>query len=79
MPLKGEINLIKIGELARLADVLPSTIHFYTKEGLLKFAEETRGGYRLYHRQQSLRRLETIKKYQKKQRLTVAEIRRKLK
>ncbi|MFA6526726.1 MAG: MerR family transcriptional regulator [Candidatus Buchananbacteria bacterium] len=79
MPQKGDINLLKIGELARLADVLPSTINYYTKEGLLHFAKESRGGYRLYHRQQSLRRLETIKKYQKKQRLTVAEIRKKLK
>lgn len=79
MPQNREGKLLKIGELARLAEVLPSTIHYYTKEGLLDFAESTRGGYRLYHRQQALRRLETIKKYQKKQRLTVEEIRRKLK
>lgn len=79
MPKKGEGNLIKIGELAGLARVLPSTIHYYTKEGLLDFARETRGGYRLYHRGQALRRLETIHKYQKRQRLTVEEIRKKLK
>lgn len=75
---KGKGNLIKIGELAGLAGVLPSTIHYYTKEGLLKFADETAGGYRLYHRGQALHRLKTINKYQKKLRLTVAEIRKKL-
>ncbi|MFA5020981.1 MAG: MerR family transcriptional regulator [Patescibacteria group bacterium] len=79
MAYQGDKNLLKIGELASLAKVLPSTIHYYTREGLLQFAEETKGGYRLYHRGQALRRLETIKKYQQKQRLTVEEIRKKLK
>jgi len=79
MPQTGRENLLKIGELARLAGVLPSTIHYYTREGLLNYAEETRGGYRLYHKGQALRRLATIHKYQQHQRLTVEEIRRKLK
>jgi len=76
---KREGNLIKIGELARLADVLPSTIHYYTKEGLLKFAAETQGGYRLYHKGQAMERMKTIRKYQYKLRLTMAEIKKKLK
>jgi MerR family Zn(II)-responsive transcriptional regulator of zntA len=77
-PIRAD-KLLKIGELANLAGVLPSTIHFYTKEGMLKFASETRGGYRLYDREQAMSRLKTIRRYQEHERLTVAEIKRKLK
>ena len=75
---KGE-SLSKIGELARLAGVLPSTIHYYTREGLLKFAEETPGGYRLYAKNQALKRLKEIRDFQILRRLTIAEIKKKLK
>jgi len=77
MASKEEGNLLKIGELARLADVLPSTVHYYTKEGLLKFSGETRGGYRLYDRARALKRLREIRKLQEKSRWTIREIKRK--
>lgn len=73
---KQEEKLIKIGELARSARVLTSTIHFYTQEGLLKFAKVTPGGYRLYDSDVSLRRLQKIQTLQTKKRLTIAEIKK---
>lgn len=72
-------ELIKIGELAKLAKVLPSTIHYYTKEGLLKFADETQGGYRLYDRVQALGRIRTIQSLQLRNRLTISEIKKRIK
>jgi len=71
-------GLIKIGQLAKLAGVLPSTIHFYTKEGLLKFSAETQGGYRLYHKIQAFKRIQEIQELQRLHRLTLEEIKRKL-
>lgn len=72
-----EGDLLKIGELAKLVGVLPSTIHFYTKEGLLKFADETPGGYRLYDKHQALNRIREIQSLQAIKRLTISEIKRK--
>jgi len=71
-------GLIKIGQLAKLAGVLPSTIHFYTKEGLLKFVAETQGGYRLYDKLQAFKRIQEIQELQRVHRLTLEEIKRKL-
>lgn len=70
-------NLLKIGELARLAGVLSSTIHFYTKEGLLKFADETKGGYRLYDKRLALSRIKDIRSLQNRKRLTIKELKKK--
>ena len=36
--------LIKTGQLAKLADILPSKVRFYVKEGLLSPADYTAGG-----------------------------------
>ena len=41
-------KLLKISEAAKLVGVLPSTIRYYTDMGLLKYADETKGGHRLY-------------------------------
>jgi DNA-binding transcriptional MerR regulator len=70
-------NLLKIGELAQLAGVLSSTVHFYTKEGLLKFAAETPGGYRLYDKHLALSRIKEIQKLQNSKRLTISELKKK--
>jgi DNA-binding transcriptional MerR regulator len=70
-------NLLKIGELARLAGVLSSTVHFYTKEGLLKFADETQGGYRLYDKRLALSRIKEIQLLQNRKRLTIKELKKK--
>ena len=55
-------GLLKIGEVAREAGVLPSTVRYYTQIGLLSPASHTPGGYRLYNSKDTLRRLEEIKR-----------------
>jgi DNA-binding transcriptional MerR regulator len=72
--MKGK--LLKIGELAGLVGVLPSTINFYTNEGLLKAASRSRGGYRLYDKDYALNQIKRIQKLQTDKRLTIEEIRR---
>ncbi|NIN91722.1 MerR family DNA-binding transcriptional regulator, partial [bacterium] len=44
---KSDKNLLRIGEIAKVAEVPLSTIRYYTDIGLLKVASHTRGGYRL--------------------------------
>jgi DNA-binding transcriptional MerR regulator len=69
-------NLVKIGELARRFSVLPSTIHFYTQEGLLKADSVSKGGYRLYDLDKALSRLQKIVWLQSKKHLTIGEIKK---
>ena len=86
MPRKRSINvktrnnkgkkLVKIGELANLFSVLPSTINFYTREGLLPEDGRSKGGYRLYNPVKALKVLERIDYLQKKKRLTLKEIKK---
>jgi len=55
-------GLLKIGEVAREAGVLRSTIRYYTEMGLLRVAEMLLpGGYRLYDREETLARIQQIK------------------
>jgi len=54
-------GLFKIGEMAQLAGVLPSTIRYYTKLGLLEVAATTPGGQRLYDKEDTLSRVRMIK------------------
>jgi DNA-binding transcriptional MerR regulator len=70
-------KLLKAGELAKKADVLVSTIRFYTKEGLLKAAAYSPGKYNLYNEFDSLESLKKIKILQKK-RYTLEEIKERL-
>jgi len=72
-------KLIRIGELAKLAGVLSSTVNYYTREGLLEFADETRGGYRLYDSDKALKTIKKIQELQKEQRLRLDEIKSLLK
>lgn len=56
------IGLLKIGEIAKEAGVLRSTIRYYTEMGLLRVVETLLpGGYRLYDREQTLARIQQIK------------------
>lgn len=73
-----EKSLVKIGELARLFSVLPSTINYYTREGLLPEDGRSQGGYRLYKAEKALKILERIDYLQNKKRFTIEEIKRKL-
>jgi len=72
-------KLLKIGELSQIVGVLPSTINFYTNEGLLKELSRSRGGYRLYQADYAVRRIRSIQKLQQDKRLTISEIKKFLK
>ncbi|MBA3065960.1 MerR family DNA-binding transcriptional regulator [bacterium] len=56
-----EKGLMKVGEIAEEAGVMPSTVKFYTEEGLLDVVERTLGGYRLYDREKTVRRIIAIR------------------
>ncbi|MBU1202429.1 MerR family transcriptional regulator [Patescibacteria group bacterium] len=71
-----DTGLIKIGELAKMFSVLPSTINFYTREGLLKADARSQGGYRLYNPEKAMRVLNKIDDLQNKKRYTIEEIKK---
>lgn len=56
--------------------VLPSTINFYTREGLLKADARSQGGYRLYNPEKAMRVLNKIDDLQNKKRYTIEEIKK---
>lgn len=59
-------NLLKVSEIAREAGVLPSTIRYYTRMGILKPAEVWPSGYRLYERGITLKMVRLIREYTRK-------------
>ncbi|MFH1353141.1 MAG: MerR family transcriptional regulator [bacterium] len=56
-----EKGLLKLGEVADEAGVRPSTVKFYTMEGLLDPVVFTRGGHRLYERESTVQKIITIR------------------
>lgn len=68
--------LLRIGEIAKLANQRNSTIRHWTKEGLLEIAEITDAGYKLYT-QEMVERIRLINEL-KSRRLTLREIRKKI-
>ena len=72
--MRMEVGLLKVGEIAREARVLTSTIRYYTEIGLLKVRELTEGGYRLYDRDETVERLRMVKAVSEGH-LSLAEIR----
>lgn len=71
-----DTGLVKIGELANMFSVLPSTINFYTREGLLRADGRSQGGYRLYNPEKAIKVLKKIDDLQNKKRYTIEEIKR---
>ena len=69
-------KLVKIGELSRLFSVLPSTINFYTREGLLPEDGRSQGGYRLYNKAKAMKKLNKISYLKNKKRFTIEEIKK---
>jgi len=69
-------GLLKIGELAKEVGVLPSTINFYTNEGLLKEGGRSQGGYRLYEPSYAIAQIRKIQKLQDQKRLTIQELKK---
>lgn len=70
-------KLLKIGELAKAAGETIPTIRYWTKEGFLKAAKYTEGGYQLYDLSQ-IDRAKEVRYLQNEQRLTLSEIKQKL-
>lgn len=68
-------DLLKIGEMAKLAGVLPSTIRYYTEIGLVEPAGTTPGGQKLYDKEDTLNRIRMIKNIEK-QRLPLQTIKK---
>ena len=67
--------MLKIGELAELAEETVPTIRHWTKEGLLHVAEYSQGGYQLYDQDQ-VNFTKKIRTLQNKDRLTLSEIKK---
>lgn len=53
-------KLLKVGELSRLASMMPSTIRYYVRMGLLDPHGHSPGGYALFDPDRAMRRLERI-------------------
>ena len=70
--------LIKTGQLAKQAGILPSKVRFYVREGILHPVGQTPGGYCLFDGTEAIERLREIDELKSKQRLTIQEIKRKL-
>ena len=70
-------RLVKVGELAKMVGVLPSTVRYYTVQGLLFPVDHTPGGYALYDEAESLKRFRKISDL-RDQRYTIDEIKGKL-
>lgn len=71
---KSASKLLRIGELAALTGETIATLRFWTKEGLLKVKDYTKGGYQLYE-PAMVERVKEIRRWQKEKRLTLREIR----
>ncbi|MCK4802356.1 MerR family transcriptional regulator [bacterium] len=54
-------GLLKIGEIAKLAGVTTSLVRYYTDIDLLRVASYTKGGYRLYDREETIRIIRHVK------------------
>lgn len=68
----GDMKLYKIGELARLSEVSPRTIDYYTKLGLIDPETRSNTNYRLYS-DETLTRLKRIESM-KREKYTLEEI-----
>ena len=56
-----DAGLLKIGEVAKVAGVLRTTVRYYTDIGLLKVATKLLpGGYRLYDRKETVEKIRKI-------------------
>jgi Fic family protein len=70
-------KFLRIGELSKQTGETIHTLHFWIKEGLIKFAKRTEGGYQLFDKT-VVDKVKEIRSLQKNQRLTLSEIRHKL-
>lgn len=68
---------VTVGELVRLTGVRYSTLKYYTEEGMLPFEQAEENLTRRYRREETVRRLEEIKRL-KSLGMSVPEIKEKL-
>jgi len=71
-------KLLKIGELAEAVRETKATIRFWTNEGLLEVAKTTASGYALYS-PQMIENAQEIRRLQSEDRLSIAEIKWRMK
>jgi len=69
----SKVDLLKIGELAKLSGEPTHTIRYWTKEGLLVISSRSQGGYHLYD-PAMIARVREIRRLQNQERLTLKEI-----
>jgi MerR family transcriptional regulator, Zn(II)-responsive regulator of zntA len=67
------LTQLKAAEVAARVGVLPSTIQYYRKLGLLRPAGRTQGGFWLFD-EAAVKKAQEIRRLQKEQRLTLDEI-----
>lgn len=70
--------LLTIGKLAKATNETVATIRYWTKEGLLPVAKRSSGGYQLYA-SDAVQKVKQIRMLQKEHRLTIKELKDKLK
>ena len=70
-----QVKLLKIGEIAKAVNETIPTIRYWTKEGLLKVEEYSKGGYQLYS-SKAIDRIKQIRKLQSEKRLTIEELKK---
>lgn len=70
-------KLLKIGQLAKATGETIHTLRYWTHEKLLKVKKRTKTGYQLYE-PNMIGRVREIRRLQKEERLTIAEIKEKL-
>lgn len=73
-----KVVLLKIGELAKWTNETVPTVRFWTTEGLLQVADRTEGGLWLYE-PKVVEQIKEIRRLQNEQRLTIVEIKERLK
>lgn len=74
MQKKQKDKLVKLSELAELADVRKSTLKFYAEIGILPHAEGGDGIIRLYKEKESLKRIKEIRNLRVHKRRAIDEI-----
>lgn len=57
-----DTKLVKVGDLAKRMNLLPSTIRYYVRMGLLEPDGRTQGGYALFDPDRAISRLQRIRK-----------------
>ena len=78
-PLSGlkEETTLKIGQLAKAIGISASAIRYYVEEGLVAPVAHSEGGFMLFS-PKVLEKIKEIKRLQKEERLTIAEIKRRI-